>query len=665
MDFSRQLMHDSAREQYRSPLGAVKTGETVRLSVAIKELYVRNVYLVVLNGPTKSFVEMRPEGDLMWSVELEVTGKPSVMWYWFSIKVDEQTRLYYGAQHGKTSGIGAPDWSEPPAFQLTVYDEEFTTPQWFKHATMYQIFPDRFCKAGEETFLAGTQYHESKGREVHVHSQWNEMPEYRAAQGSKFYQPCDYFGGNLRGIMEKLDYLRELGVTVIYLNPIFEAASNHRYNTSDYLNIDPILGSNEDFAALVEAAREYGIQIMLDGVFSHTGDDSIYFNKKGNYDDLGAYQSKDSPYYNWYRFQEYPTKYKSWWGFDTLPEVDEHQQDWIDFVIQSEDSVIKTWLKRGACGFRLDVADELPDETIAAMREAVKSVDADKVLLGEVWEDATTKQSYGVNRKYALGKGLDTVMNYPLVNALMDFLLYRTDAADLKQFLVGQFSNYPKEMVYSLMNLLSSHDIARIRTVLGTGIDPHDLTREQQARFVISSEQEKKGAQLQRMAAAIQFSMPGVPCIYYGDEQGMNGLLDPFNRGAFVEQDEETFEFYQRLGRLRKNKDALRTGHTVYLNQGSDIIVVARFCLDGEDAFGLPAHTGFFITLVNRSDKPRTAVLDFSIREQLQTIQQAQRFDTLSPERGVCLLSDCVYEINAGLLQVDCPPYGIRILEIE
>lgn len=665
IDFSKQLMHDSAKEEYRKPMGAVPAGTCVRLSLAVRDLYFKKMYLTLVVDEVEENIPMQQDEKGIWWAEYEAPSTPCVVWYWFCIRIDENTSIYYGAHSGGTSGVGEVYWNPPPPFQLTVYDEAFTTPVWAKGANLYQIFPDRFAGDKSGTFERGVEYHRSRGRNILVHQDWNEEVLYEAPEGMEHYEPCDYYGGTLLGIIDSLDDLRDMGVTALYLNPIVEAASNHRYNTGDYLRVDPILGTEEDFDLLAREARERGIRLILDGVYSHTGDDSVYFNKYGRYDSLGAYQSQESPYYKWYQFTEYPDQYKSWWGFTTLPEVDEMQPEWMDFVIEGETGVLATWLSRGANGFRLDVADELPDETIEKIRAKIKHVSQDNFLLGEVWEDATTKQSYGKHRTYALGRGLDSVMNYPFAAEVTNFLQGKSNAARLKQFLVGQSQNYPKDMYYCLMNLLSSHDIARIRTVLGTKIDPHPLTREQQAHFIVSDEQDAYGAKLQKIAAGLQFTLPGMPCIYYGDETGMHGLLDPFNRQPYQARDLEMKEYYKKLALLRRGTDALKTGNCVFYEQGEDVLGVLRYCIDGKDAFGIRAQDGMYLTIVNRGKEPHNVAIDLFAQEELMPILDAAAFRELEFEEAVCKLTNEIYTVNEGLVQATIPPESIRILEIE
>lgn len=667
IDFTRALVHNSAKEWHRSPLGAVPGGTRVTFRLSVRDFSFEKAYFVVLRDNFKIETEMHREGEHgeILYVEYDTPTEPGVLWYWFSLRIAGDNWLYYGAAAGGHSGIGKVYWSEPPGFQLTVFDREFSTPHWFKCSTMYQIFPDRYKNGDRDNITAGAEHHRSLGRDVIVHNSWEEEPLYKPAEGKMFYQPCDYYGGDLKGIEDSLDYLSELGVSVIYLNPIFDAASNHRYNTGDYLNVDRFLGTLEDFDRLVEAASQHGIRIMLDGVFSHTGDDSVYFNRYGNYDSVGAYQSQDSPYFHWYNFEQFPDKYKSWWGFETLPEVDELQQDWIDFIIEKPDSVLATWLKRGAAGFRLDVADELPDSTIERMRTELKHNSQENVLLGEVWEDATTKQSYGTNRKYALGRGLDSVMNYPFTNATTDFLLGRIDAYAYKRFMVGQCQNYPKEMYYALMNLLSSHDIPRVRTVLGTTIDVATLSREQQAHFVITDEQDFAASKLQRLAAAIQFSMPGVPSVYYGDETGMNGLKDPFNRRPFRMWDDGMCEWYKTLSRIRNSHHALKLGHCAFYAHSADMMAILRYCVNGRDAFENEVDDEVILTVVNRTDRPEKIVIDLFSEEECITADQLSFFREVELTEAISLITPERYTISEGLIEVTAAPHETKILEIQ
>ena len=423
-------------------------------------------------------------------------------------------------------------------WQITVFDEDYTTPAWFKGGVMYQIFPDRF-------YRADGQYPIKEGK--YLRNDWGGLPSFRPDSNGKI-KNNDFFGGNLNGVREKLGYLKDLGVTVIYFNPIFEAFSNHRYDTGDYMKIDCLLGTEEDFDALVQEAERFGIRIILDGVFNHTGDNSRYFNKFGEYDSVGAYQSVDSPYADWYKFKEFPDLYECWWGIKILPEINEQSASYQEFIM-GENGVLKKWLRHGIGGYRLDVADELPDFFLKKLRKTVKETKPDAVIIGEVWEDASNKISYDVRREYLQGYELDSVMNYPLKDGIINFI--RTGMTYmLRETIAMLLDNYPKQTLDSLMNILGSHDTPRILTVFG-GEECHD--KEEMAVRFLSNEERRKAKDLLKMAAVLQFTLPGVACIYYGDEAGMEGYQDPFCRRCFPWDniDTELHDFYKKLGNIR------------------------------------------------------------------------------------------------------------------
>lgn len=424
-------------------------------------------------------------------------------------------------------------------WQITVFDEAYHTPAWMKGGVMYQIFPDRFYRAeGDYPVRYGKILRED----------WGGLPSYRPNSSGKVLNN-DFFGGNLNGVTEKLDYLQSLGVTVLYFNPIFEAYSNHRYDTGDYLKIDPLLGTDADLDRLVAEAEKRGIRIILDAVLNHTGSDSRYFNKYGTYDSLGAYQSQDSPYADWYRFSHFPDQYDSWWGIDTLPAVNENSSSYQEFVF-GENGVLHHWLRRGIGGYRLDVADELPDFFLEKLRCVVKEASADAVIIGEVWEDASNKIAYSERRKYLQGGELDSVMNYPLKDAIIGFVK-SGKTSQLRETLFMLMDNYPKETLDCLMNILGTHDTARILTVFG-GKECSD--KDEMATTFLSESEKAAAKRKVMMAAVLQFTLPGVPCIYYGDENAMEGHRDPFCRRCFdwLYTDEELLAFYRKLGALRR-----------------------------------------------------------------------------------------------------------------
>ncbi len=555
-----RIEHNSHSTVYRSPFGSLCCGEKVTLSLAVADSGIpKSVTLVTnLGSHAMHYSHSVAEYDV-YSVTFGVPEMPCKLYYHFELDLADGI-VYYGNSDKALGGIGRL-WDNIPdkKYQITVCSKDYKTPDWFKKSVCYQIFPDRFYRSGD--FLADKPY--AKKRE------WGEVPFYKQEQFGEVYDCSDFFGGNLKGIEEKLPYLADLGISVIYLNPIFSAYSNHRYDTGDYETIDPFLGTNADFEHLCAEAKRLGIRIILDGVFNHTGSDSKYFNKNGTYDGLGAFESKDSPYYNWYRFFEFPEKYESWWGMETLPQVEENNEDYREYILSGKNAIVKRWLRSGASGWRLDVADELPDSFIKELRENVKKTDPDAVIIGEVWEDASNKIAYGEEREYLLGGELDSVMNYPLRNALIDFALGRIDGTEFDLRLTSLHENYPAEAFYSLLNFLSSHDVERILTVIG---DIYPESKDEQAGFRL------QGAMLvlakKRLTAILKmlFTLPGVPCLFYGDEVGVQGFGDPFCRSCFPwgEGDSELFAEVKSLIALRNNSDVLTQGalETVYAYSG-------------------------------------------------------------------------------------------------
>ena len=606
---SIRLCHDSRLEKYRRPLGAVKTDDSVELSAELQRGSAENVSLCVSGDGFEAEYPAVCCGST-YTVTFKAPEKPVALWYCFKL-ISGGTVQYLCPDGSGFSGMMTE--KKTSGFRLTVYDKNFTSPGWFKKAVMYQIYPDRFAFSADGTAEAGIAYHRALGQTAELHASLDEEVRYLPRNFEKHYIPDDFYGGTLKGIEGKLDYISSLGVNCIYLNPVSEARSNHRYDTSDYFRVDPVLGTNEDFEHLCRAAAERGIRIILDGVFSHTGADSVYFNRYDHYPDKGACQGKDSPYYSWYDFHHFPDDYRCWWGFTELPEVEETNPSWQDKIVTSDQSAVKLWLRRGASGWRLDVADELPDEVLSLIRKAAREEKPDAPIIGEVWEDPVIKESYGVHRNYALGYSLDSVMNYPLRQALLDYARGMINAADMRDFLTSQQLNYPAPMYYSLMNLLGSHDVPRLRSALATDTDIRSLSREDQLKLEFSPESLDHAVELEKLCAVVQFSLPGVPSVYYGDEQGMCGVSDPFNRRPFRKGDGELERFYASLGQLRRENDALSTGRAEFSSTEDGLLLIKRYILDGRDAFGDPAENGAFLTVVNAGNADAAYCVDMSL----------------------------------------------------
>ena len=582
------FVFDSRSESCKKPYGAVPCGTAV--SYAVRPLRREGWSRCVL-------VTQREFSGQTAELELPCTGQdgdrnrfsgifpapaePELVWYWFRLFREDGSSILLD-RSGYHGGENVQSW------QLTVYEESFT-PAWFGCGVVYQIFPDRFCRLElpDPAGMVGSRT---------IHENWSDLPDWRPdAQGE--VRNCDFFGGSLQGILSKLDDLADFGVTVLYLNPVFESASNHRYNTADYRAIDPMLGTEDDFHHLCQEAKRRGIRVILDGVFNHTGSQSRYFNADGFYSDTGAAQSPASPYYHWYSFHPWPADYDAWWGIRTLPAVREDAPDYRDFIIRGQDSVVRHWLRAGASGWRLDVADELPDDFIGEIRTAMEETAPDSFLLGEVWEDATTKIAYSMRRRYLLGQELHGVMNYPFRTALIAYLL-GGDADEFRETLESLRENYPPHAFYSLMNFLSTHDTPRILTVLGADHVPG--SKEERAVFRLSPARRQLGLKRLRLAALVLFTFPGAPTVYYGDEAGMEGWEDPFNRAGYPwgQEDSELKSFFSKLVHLRREQPALQTGQLHWRWTAGSLLVFARE-LDGQ----------LLTTVVNAADSPQTLTL--------------------------------------------------------
>ena len=560
---------DSRNPIYRNKIGAIAEGDTLRLKILLhKDAQVYSAYLILLQDEWFKPKEcaMFPCGNLgdYTFYECEITLNQGLYWYCF--RYTSANGEFYVSKTENSLGIIIYE-GKPTYWQQTVFSREYETPNWLKGGIIYQIFPDRFYKSNcKKNNIPQDRY---------ICEDWNSVPEYRQNTGNSKFLGNDYYGGDLKGIEEKLDYLVELGITCIYLNPIFEAHSNHRYNTANYLKIDSMLGNEEDLCSLIEKAKKKKINIILDGVFSHTGDDSIYFNKNQRYGNTGAFNDYYSPYRNWYNFNNYPNDYSCWWGVPSLPETNENDLSFSNFIT-GENGVLRYWLKKGIKGWRLDVADELPDEFLEKIRLSVKLEGKENYLLGEVWEDASNKISYGKRRKFLQGKQLDSVMNYPFANAIVGFL--KGDSSKKLINIVSDIcENYPKQSVDLLMNHIGTHDTARILTRLGSE-NSDSIPRSQQANLTLSQEEYTKGIQLLKLAAVLQYTLPGIPSVYYGDEVGMSGYGDPFCRAAYPWGKENTnlLDFYKKLGSVRKSNKPFAEGYFMPYDSDEDCIIYSR-----------------------------------------------------------------------------------------
>lgn len=559
-------IYDSFKKEYKSPFGAVRVFQPCIISLKFyKDMNISEPTLVLFRpGYKERFVPLTLSDsttDINTYTAIFNPNHLGVHQYYFFVTVDGNRR--YIKKGGASLGV----FDEGELFQLTVYDKDMFAPEWIKGGVMYQIFPDRFCRSGKK--------HENVPADRIVHENWEDLPHFRPDEKG-IIRNNDYFAGDLQGIIEKLPYISSLGTTCIYLNPIFESHENHRYSTASYEHIDPMLGTEDDFSELCSEAKKYGIDIILDGVFSHTGADSIYFNKYGRYDnDNGAFNNQNSPYLNWYSFIRYPYEYESWWGIDTLPNVNENNPEYTKYIC-GEGGILQKWIDKGARGWRLDVADELPDEFLDNLNKAVKAKGQDKVIYGEVWEDASNKESYGVRRRYLIGGQLDSVMNYPFKEAIINYIKY-SDPKPFEDGIMTILEHYPKPAADILMNFLSTHDTERILTRLG-GDEVGWNDREWQAKHWLAPEQYVYGVSLLKCAMVLQFFLPGVPSVYYGDEAGLEGYKDPFNRRCFPwgKENLDLIQHTKQLSKIRRDNKAFAQGEMHFLKVTGDVCVFAR-----------------------------------------------------------------------------------------
>ena len=565
-----RILYDSKQLAFKDPFGTLTPGQKCTLHIhiptTVEAKFVECIFSFEDGGLAKKVgmtcVSKLGVYDIFeGSFDMEYTG---LYFYYFHIHTHSHSfRLF---KQGDDTNMEAGD-----AWQLSCVPADFATPDWAKGAIIYQIFPDRFFKSGK-CDLTG------KLEPYTVHKNWYEEVEWRPTPEGEVLNN-DFYGGNFKGITEKMDYIASLGVDIIYLNPISKSFSSHRYDTGDYKTPDPMLGTEADFTAMCQAAHVRGMKVILDGVYSHTGSDSLYFDKKKTFGGNGAYNSKESPYYSWYSFYNYPDSYHAWWDFKTLPTVRKMDPSFVEYIITGEDSVVEHWLKAGADGFRLDVVDELPNEFVALLKKRIREIKPDALLIGEVWEDASNKSAYGVRKRYFVDGVLDSCMNYPFRTAILNYLKGWDDGHGVKETVMTIAENYPPQVLSCNMNLLGTHDTPRILTAL---VDDFDGSREELANRRLLEGQYAQALERLLMATCLQYTLPGAVSVYYGDEAGMEGYKDPFNRRTYPWGNENPtlMAHFRRLGQLRKQHPCLRTGKIEFSQAGEGKLRYSRV-LDG------------------------------------------------------------------------------------
>ena len=561
-----RILFDSKQLMFKDPFGTLVPGQDCTLRIHIPSSVQATSVECLISCADGAHALTVPLSYQMKKGAYDIFGgkfsfrETGLYFYFFQIAT--RTGGFRLFKYGSDTNMEAGD-----LWQVSCVPADFTVPEWAQGATMYQIFPDRFRKSGK-CDLKG------KLEPYTVHEDWNEEVFWQPTPDGKVLNN-DFYGGNFKGITEKMDYIASLGVTILYLNPISKSFSSHRYDTGDYKTPDPMLGTEAEFTAMCNAAHARGIKVILDGVYSHTGSNSLYFDKDRAFGGKGAYCSKESPYYSWYQFYHWPDSYNSWWNFETLPTVNKLDPAFVDYIIEGEDSVVAHWLKAGCDGFRLDVADELPNEFLVRLKKRVRQLKPDALVIGEVWEDASNKQAYGQHRRYFVDGELDSVMNYPFRTAILNFLRERDDGRNLRDTVLTIAENYPPQVFFSNMNLLSAHDSPRILTSL---VDEFEGSREEMARRHLSRQQYAVAQERLLMASFLQYMLPGMPSLYYGDEAGVEGHKDPFNRRTYPwgREDTELLEHYRSLGKLRKTHKALRLGNIQFFQAGEQRLGFTR-----------------------------------------------------------------------------------------
>lgn len=682
--------HRSRLAIFRQPYGAVPGGTKVRFRIHIQtaaetvkkvrlcysyglyDFFTNQAIMLEIAAPKAAASscgesvsqggERRTAADNAWyEISLTMPTEPALFFYYFEIECRRDKKWVIPAP-GFPSDTAVVD-QEPAAYkenqafkdcwQITVHEQDLKLPSWLPGSVFYQIFPDRFAR--DRDFDPEKMRDLCDLPERICHQDWSEPVDFRGKPQTG-YIATDFYGGTLNGIREKLPYLQALGINVIYLNPIFKARSNHRYDTGDYEQIDPLLGTEQDLAELCSAADRLGIRLILDGVFSHTGADSRYFNLYDRYPEAGAVQAaRDqvySPWSSWFDLSLNGDQavYESWWGFVELPNVKELDLGFREYIA-GPGGILQKWLELGISGWRLDVSDELPDSFIRTIRGRLEQVNPEAVLLGEVWEDASCKHSYGSYRDFAFGRTHHQLMGYPFRKAVIAYLRGNLPAQELLQALETIREHYPLPLFYANLNLISSHDTCRAITALAGGDGSY--SREQQSKMKLSPAERARGEKLLMLAYLIQTCYPGCSAIYYGDERSLEGYCDPFNRATFPwqEPEPELTSVFRQLGRLRQ-RTVLRSGYYLPLLAQQDVFVFGRYLLDGLDIFGEPGEQSAIICFINRGLKEQKldlVQLSIEIADKMVLASDAE-------QQGAVLLWEMLEKSDAAGTSLTLPP---------
>ena len=515
------ITFNSHEIKYKNPFGAVSRGQDVLIQIDVNADC--DVHLIIDNESNIERYKMNKKGS-SYSFNLNTSNYRTTVYYYFEIAVDGEC-IYYANNSELLGGEGSIYDSIPEnLYQITIYDIKYPVPKWFSESSIYHIFVDRFYNPEIDL----------EDLNLELESVW---------------------GGNLKGIIDKLDYIQSLGVSTIYLSPIFEADEYHRYHTGDYEKIERSIGDEDIFAKLVKEIKKRNMHIILDCVFNHCSWNSKYFNKFNSYDTIGAYQSKDSKYYDWFIFNEYPDDYYTYLDVKELPKFNGENEGLLNYLLYNDDSIIKRWMDYGIDGWRIDAANYMEDNYLEKIYDVVKSYNPDAVVISECWNDASNYLYYDNKeyRRFLAGLQNDSMIHFPLHGLIIEFVNGGYTADVFKSKYYSLMENYPLEYFYSTMNFISNHDLFRALTFFDNNLD-----------YLMT-------------AFCLLFTLPGIPTIYYGDEVGLDGDWEPDCRKAFPWSNinYELLEVVRLLSNMRNNHDALKRGNIQFMDF-NDLLVFKR-----------------------------------------------------------------------------------------
>lgn len=658
---AESLFYNSRDEQYKKPWGAVTAGSEVMFTLETKANDLEKANLVLtrqkITGQQDDIVNLdkqvyamektavSPDGARdYWAVNIKFDDK-NVYTYYFEAIDGNDTVLYTNntdpipTPNNRINGVNGIGEALRLAdegvtekdisyYRLTVYDSSFSVPDWSKDIVYYFIFPDRF-KNGDKSNDPKVGVRKFYGnKDIVFHQNWLDKPYTKDSGVKNFEGGNDFFGGDIAGVIQKLDYLKDLGINTIYMTPLFQSPSNHKYDTADFKKIDEAFGTNETYKQLLDEAHKKGIRVIFDASLNHSGADSLYMDRYGKYHSHGAFEKerirKDSPYYDWYIFDEKftnPDQAYAQWANPTLAVFNKSSESYKNFAYKGKDSITQFWMKYGIDGWRMDVVPYVPDDFWREWHKTVKSINPDSFTVAEVWWDTS---------KYYLGDMFDSGMNYVFRQAVFDYVDGKDARKALNLFEMLR-ENYPAPAFYSTMNLLSSHDAPRAIFHFGY---KDDAVPQQEIQIA-------KNKLL--LATFIQMTYPGAPAIYYGDEVGVTGGEDPGCRATYPWKeeggnfDENLLSRFKELIKLRNDNAVLRRGTVQPVYVDDNIIILAR------QYEGVTA-----LVATNNSDKNRIVSVNVSTLNLPVVLTDALSQDSVP--------------VSNGMLDLELSAYGGRVV---